>query len=64
MPSEPQNRNEKAADEPEWLEVVRQKVASLQFGSVSITVHHGRVTVVESTEKARFAPKTKDEEGS
>ena len=37
-----------------WLEVVRQKVGNLRFGSVQITVHDGRVTQVESIEKTRF----------
>ncbi len=38
-----------------WLEVVRQKVAAMRFGSVQIVVHEGRVTQIESTEKTRFA---------
>lgn len=38
-----------------WVDVVRQKVASIRFGSVQITVHDGRVTQVESLEKTRFA---------
>ncbi len=38
----------------DWLEVVRQNVANLRFGSVQITVHEGRVTQVESIEKTRF----------
>lgn len=38
-----------------WLEIVRQKVAAMRFGSVQIVVHEGRVTQVESTEKTRFA---------
>ena len=38
-----------------WLEVVRQKVAGIRFGSVQITVHEGRVTQVESLEKTRFS---------
>lgn len=37
-----------------WVEVVRQKVAAIRFGSVQITVHEGRVTQVESLEKTRF----------
>jgi hypothetical protein len=37
-----------------WLEVVREKVAAIQFGSVQITVHEGRVTQVEAVEKTRF----------
>jgi hypothetical protein len=45
-----------SADGPkaDWLEVVRQNVANLRFGSVHITVHDGRVTQVESLEKTRF----------
>ena len=38
-----------------WLEIDRQKVAAMRFGSVQIVVHEGRVTQVESTEKTRFA---------
>ena len=38
----------------DWLEVVRQNVTNLRFGSVQITVHDGRVTQVESIEKTRF----------
>ena len=43
----------------EWLKIVSQKVASLRFGSVQITVHDGLVTVVESVEKTRFSPDRK-----
>lgn len=45
-----------------WLEVVRQKVAAIRFGSVQITVHEGRVTQVESLEKTRF--NTADDAGT
>ena len=38
----------------DWLEVVRNNVTNLKFGSVQITVHEGRVTQVESIEKTRF----------
>jgi hypothetical protein len=44
----------------DWLEVVRQNVASVRFGSVQITIHDGRVTQVESIEKTRFVT-TRDE---
>ncbi|MEN3940494.1 YezD family protein [Prosthecobacter sp. SYSU 5D2] len=37
-----------------WLEIVKQKVAAMRFGSVQIIVHEGRVTQVESTEKTRL----------
>lgn len=41
-----------------WLEIVRQKVGAMRFGSVQIIVHEGRVTQVESTEKTRLTSET------
>ncbi len=46
----------------DWLDVVRQNVANLRFGSVQITVHDGRVTQIESIEKTRFVA-ARDEGG-
>lgn len=37
-----------------WLEIVRQKVEAMRFGSVQIMVHEGRVTQVDSTERTRI----------
>ncbi|MDB6140324.1 MAG: hypothetical protein JWO94_3396 [Verrucomicrobiaceae bacterium] len=37
-----------------WLDIVKQKVGAMRFGSVQIVVHEGRVTQVESTEKTRL----------
>jgi hypothetical protein len=42
-------------DHDAWLEIVRQKVETLRFGCVQLTVHDGKVTVVESTERTRIA---------
>jgi hypothetical protein len=39
---------------PDWLELVRQQVGSLKFGTVQITVHDSRVTQVERVEKVRL----------
>ena len=56
---ERQSPNDPKSD---WLEVVRQNVSNLRFGSVQITVHEGRVTQVESIEKTRFvAPRDEAE---
>ena len=44
--------------EPEvepWIEIVRQKIEAMRFGSVQIIVHEGRVTQVESSEKTRLS---------
>ena len=49
------------ASEEDWLDVVKQKVAKLRFGSIQITVHDGRVTQVESVEKTRFVPRAKED---
>lgn len=51
----------KQASEDDWMDVVKQKVAKLRFGSIQITVHDGRVTQVESVEKTRFVPRAKED---
>jgi len=47
-------QNETSASNSEWMDVVLSKIENLRFGSVQITVHEGRVTLVESIEKTRF----------
>lgn len=56
MKQNPKNESSDAAtrDAEDWLQVVRDKVSRLQFGSVQVTVHDGRVTQVESLERTRF----------
>jgi hypothetical protein len=55
--SDDQNTNgAKEHDLPEWLELVRQQVASLKFGTVQIIVHDSRVTQVDRVEKVRLDP--------
>ena len=39
---------------PAWLELVREQVESLKFGTVQITVHDSHVTQVERLEKLRL----------
>jgi len=39
---------------PVWLQLVRDHVRSLKFGTVQITVHDARVVQVERVEKLRF----------
>jgi hypothetical protein len=38
----------------EWLDIVREKVQSLQYGVVQIVVHDSKVTQIERTEKTRL----------
>jgi hypothetical protein len=44
---------------PSWLEIVREQVSSLRFGTVLITVHDSRVVQVERLEKLRFDNNTR-----
>ena len=37
-----------------WVDLVRQQVASLQFGTVEIVVHDSRVVQIEKTERLRL----------
>lgn len=37
-----------------WVEIIRRKVGAMRFGSVQLTIHEGRVTQVEATEKVRL----------
>lgn len=43
--------------DPEWIEVIRQHVASLRFGVIQVVIHEGRVVQIERTEKYRLNPK-------
>ena len=38
----------------QWLDLVRQTVESLRYGVVHITIHDGRVTQIDKTEKRRL----------
>jgi hypothetical protein len=55
MSSESQAEPSHAADEPEWLALVRSQVRDLRYGVVQLVVHDGRVTQIERTEKTRLA---------
>ena len=54
------NKKESPTSAPEWLEVVREEVRRLRFGTVQITVHEGRVVQVERTEKFRMDKPAQD----
>ena len=48
------SKNIAETDAEPWIDIVRQKIEAMRFGSVQIIVHEGRVTQVESTEKTRL----------
>ncbi|MGB8339946.1 MAG: YezD family protein [Chthoniobacterales bacterium] len=41
-------------EQPEWLQIVREKVETLRYGVVQIVIHNSRVTLIERTEKTRL----------
>ena len=47
-----------------WIEIIRRKVGAMRFGSVQLTIHDGRVTQVESTEKTRLPAEQDDTRSS
>lgn len=47
-----------------WIEIIRRKVGAMRFGSVNLTIHDGRVTQVESTEKTRLPAEGDDARAS
>lgn len=38
----------------QWLESLEEQVSGLRYGTVTITVHDGRVVQIDRTEKTRF----------
>jgi hypothetical protein len=50
-------KNERTESNPgteSWLATVQNRVHAIQFGLVQITIHEGRVTQVDATEKLRI----------
>lgn len=41
-------------DTGDWMDVLRQHVASLRFGVIQVVIHEGRVVQIERTEKYRL----------
>jgi len=37
-----------------WLELIAESVKGIQYGSVQIVIHDGRIVQIERTEKRRF----------
>lgn len=49
---------------PDWIALVREKVEGLRFGVVQLTVHDGRVTQIERTEKTRLPASREAQSGA
>ncbi|MCH7627213.1 MULTISPECIES: YezD family protein [Novosphingobium] len=53
-PAAPRNDAERHLDES--IASVREALAGLRYGNVSLTIHEGRVVQIDVTEKKRFKP--------
>jgi hypothetical protein len=53
-----------AKPDQDWLKIVKDKVESLSYGEVHITVHDHRVTQIEHREKVRFKLSKQNDKGS
>jgi hypothetical protein len=43
-------------DSEAWLALVAEKVKTMRFGVLQITVHESRIVQIERTERTRFEP--------
>ncbi|HZW68552.1 MAG TPA: YezD family protein [Pseudogracilibacillus sp.] len=40
----------------EQVEHLEKNIRNIEYGTISITIHDGRITQIDSTEKKRFSP--------
>ncbi len=45
---------EQRASDPNWLQVVAEKVQTMRFGVIQIVVHDSKVVQIERTERTRY----------
>lgn len=53
-------QNPQPTTDSDWINVLRQHVASLRFGVIQVVIHEGRVVQIERTEKYRIPPRTQN----
>lgn len=46
--------SEKIIDINEWLQIIQQRVESLNYGSVEITIHDSRIVELDTTRRFRL----------
>jgi hypothetical protein len=46
--------SDKIIDISEWLRIVRQRVESLSYGSVEITIHDSKIVELDTTKRLRL----------
>jgi hypothetical protein len=48
------NTGKISSPEPDWLKIVRQHVAPLDYGSVEIVIHDSQIVQIDKTERWRL----------
>ncbi|WP_201024038.1 YezD family protein [Paenibacillus sp. 32O-W] len=38
----------------EWLQKIKEKIEGLQYGTVQVTIHSGKIVQIDRTERTRF----------
>jgi hypothetical protein len=59
MKTKTERAQSEPANEPRWLEVVRECVGEMRFGTVQVVVHEGRVTQIDATHRTRLNTEAK-----
>ena len=54
MAAEYQKRNHGETDENKIWEDIKRKAGELQYGSITITLHDGKIVQVETSSKTRY----------
>jgi hypothetical protein len=52
-PSHATSAKDASADEA-WIQIVADKIKSIQIGFIHIKVHEGQVVLIEATEQTKF----------
>lgn len=56
MANQPDTKPQSSADESLLIREILKALQSIRFGSIEITVHEGRATLIERKEKVRLVP--------
>jgi hypothetical protein len=59
MKMKTEDAEQETTSEPRWLEVIRESIGKMRFGTVQVVVHEGRVTQVDATHRTRLTGETK-----
>ena len=56
MKTKTEHAEPQTPSEPRWLEVIRECIGNMRFGTIQVVIHEGRVTQVDATHRTRLSP--------